>query len=216
MKWLSNYQQDVSKYVALGGGSGWKHILTEQGLWALLQYRIDFAVYHGSLPTVLKIPLRLLLMIWRKLIEITTGISLPCTAQIGPGLHLPHCGMRVVNARAVIGSDCCISQGVTIGISGCGEMRGVPVVGNRVYIGVNAVVAGKISVGDDVLIGANSLVNRDVPSHCTVLGVPAVVVSEKSSEEYLAAKKIKNRTNDKAVCHDAEENDSRRNAALIP
>src|SRR5690606_2511217 len=84
-----------------------------------------------------------------------------------------------------IGADCCISQGVTIGVSGRGEMRGVPVVGNRVYFGVNAVVVGKIYVGDDVLIGANSLVNRDVPEHCTVLGVPAVITSEKGSEGYL-------------------------------
>jgi serine O-acetyltransferase len=93
--------------------------------------------------------------------------------------------MRVVNGRAVIGADCCICQGVTVGVSGRGEKRGVPVIGDGVYFGVNAVVVGKISVGDDVLIAANSLVNRDVPSHCTVLGVPAAIVSEKGSEEYL-------------------------------
>lgn len=193
MKWLSDYQRDIDKYVALDGGSAWKCILSEQGLWALMQYRIDHAVYHSAMSPVLKFPLRLVLMLWRKLIEIATGISLPCTARIGPGLHLPHCGMRVVNARSVIGSDCCITQGVTVGISGRGEMRGVPVIGDRVYCGVNSVIVGKIFVGDDVLIGANSLVNRDVPPHCTVLGVPATVVSEKGSEEYLISRVSPNR-----------------------
>ena len=135
---------------------------------------------------MIKCPLRFLLTLWHKLIEITTGISLPCTVTAGPGLHLPHCGMRVVNSGVVLGADCCISQGVTIGVSGRGQRRGVPRIGDRVYFGVNAVVAGKIVIGDDVLIGANSLVNRDVPAHCTVLGVPAVVVSQKGSEGYLA------------------------------
>jgi serine O-acetyltransferase len=199
MKWLSDYRQDIRRCIALDGGPSWKHALLEQGLWALLQYRIEFAVYHSSIPSVIKFPLRVFLTIWRKLIEITTGISLPCTAQIGAGLHLPHCGLRIVNARAVIGSDCCICHGVTIGVSGRGEMRGVPVIGDRVYFGVNAVVVGKISVGDDVLIGANSLVNRDVPSHCTVLGVPATIVSEKDSAEYLGLLKRQNRTSNEAL-----------------
>lgn len=215
MKWLSDYQQDIDKYVALGGGSGWKHVLTEQGLWALLEYRIEFAVHHSLLPVVLKFPLRLLLLLWRKLVEMATGISLPCTAQIGPGLHLPHCGMRVVNARAVIGSDCCICQGVTIGISGRGEMRGVPTIGDRVYFGVNAVAVGKISIGDDVLIGANSLVNRDVPPHCTVLGVPAAIVSERGSEEYLGLRKTKNAPSNRAVHRAIERKQTTRNEELI-
>jgi serine O-acetyltransferase len=90
-----------------------------------------------------------------------------------------------VHGRARVGADCCISQGVTIGVSGRGEKRGVPVIRDRVYLGVNAVIVGKIDVGDDVVVGANSLVNRDVPPHTTVVGVPAVIVSQNGSEEYL-------------------------------
>lgn len=188
MNWLSDFRKDVACYTDLNGGSGWKQILTEQGLWASLQYRIEAAVYSSHLPAFLKFPLRVVLTIWHKCIEMMTGISLPCTAKIGPGLHLPHCGNRVVNASANIGAHCCICQGVTIGVSGRGQQRGTPVVGDRVYFGVNAVVVGKIQVGDDVVIGANSLVNRDVMSHCTVLGVPAVIVSRRGSEEYLRDK----------------------------
>jgi serine O-acetyltransferase len=185
MSWLADYRCDVRKYTLLNGGSAWKQMLLEQGLWALLQYRIEAAVYRSSLPRIIKAPVRMPLIAWHKAVEMTTGISLPCTAQIGPGLHLPHCGNRTVNAAAVIGSDCCLSQGVTIGVSGGGSTRGVPVIGDRVYLGVNAVVVGKISVGADVCIGANSLVNRDIPPHCTALGVPAVPINELGSEDYI-------------------------------
>lgn len=186
MSWRSDFSRDVAKYRRLNGGSALKQVLTEQGLWALFEYRISAAVYRSQLPTFIKWPLRLVLTLWHKMIEITTGICLPCTVVAGPGLHLPHTGLRVLNSGVVLGADCCVSQGVTIGVSGRGEKRGVPRIGDRVYFGVNAVVVGKIVVGDDVMIGANSLVNRDVPAHCTVAGVPANVVSQKGSEDYLA------------------------------
>jgi len=185
MSWWSDYRLDVKKYQALNGGGALKQILTEQGLWVLLQYRLEAAVYRSALPRLIKRPLQVVLIVWHKIIELSTGINLPCTARIGPGMHLPHCGYRIVNAGAEIGADCCLTQGVTIGISGRGERRGVPKIGNRVFIGANATVAGKIIIGDDVVIAANSLVNRDVPDHCTVVGVPATVVSDRGSEDYI-------------------------------
>ena len=185
MSWLSDYKRDLAKYTGSDGGSAWKAVLGEQGLWALLVYRIEASVYRSNMPSVIKSPARLMLTVCHKIIEILTGINLPCTARIGPGLHLPHCGQRVVNGAAVIGEDCCISQGATIGISGRGEQRGVAVLGDRVYVGVNAVVAGKITVGDDALIAANSLVIRDVAPMCGVMGVPAQVLNFKGSADYI-------------------------------
>ena len=184
----------------LNDGPAWKQVLTEQGLWVLLQYRIAAAVHRSTIPHWVKLPLRIALVAWHKLVEITTGINLPCEARIGPGLHLPHCGHRVVNAAAVLGADCCICPGASIGVSGHGNRRGVPVVGDRVYFGVNAVAVGKIAIGDDVCIGANSLVNRDVPSHCTVLGVPAVVVSRHGSEDYIRVTTGSTRIPDRQEC----------------
>jgi serine O-acetyltransferase len=125
-------------------------------------------------------------VIWQKIIEITTGISIPYTVTIGAGLYIGHYGTIILHPATRMGENCNISQGVTVGVSGRGEKRGVPVIGNRVYIGTNAVIVGKIVIGDDVVIGANSLVNRDVPSHCTVLGVPAVIVSQKGSSDYIS------------------------------
>lgn len=163
----------------------WKCVLSEPGAWAVLQFRLEGAVHRGRLPSIVRKPLRLALMVWHRLVEVSTGISIPSTVEIGPGLHLPHAGTIVLHGRTVVGSDCCITQGVTIGISGSGDRRGVPRLGDRVYIGANAVIVGNIRVGNDVVIGANSLVNRDVPDHCTVLGVPATVVSQRGSEDYL-------------------------------
>jgi serine O-acetyltransferase len=185
MSWFSDFRCDLRKYALLNDGAWWKQLLLEQGLWALLEYRIEAAVHRSQLPKMIKDPLRLLMLPWRKLVEITTGITLPCTAVIGPGLHLPHCGFRAVNASAIIGADCCISQGVTIGISGRGEGRGVPVIGDRVYLGANSVVVGRIVVGSDACIGANSVVTRNVSPHCTVIGIPAVPISDSGSEDYI-------------------------------
>jgi len=90
-----------------------------------------------------------------------------------------------MNRHAVFGNNCNISQGVTIGVSGRGEKRGVPVIGNNVYIGVNAVIVGKIKVGNNALIAANSLVNKDVPDNAVVMGVPAEIVNYNGSEGYV-------------------------------
>ena len=132
------------------------------------------SVYRSTLP--LKGPLLGLLYVWRKAIEITTGICLPHRAVIGPGLCLNHFGPIIVNKDAVIGADCDIAQCVTIGVSGHGARRGVPVIGNHVYIGPCATVSGKIVVGDGARISGNSLVISDVPPGALVSGVPARMI----------------------------------------
>ena len=159
--------------------------LTEQGLWALLQYRVASALYRSSLPHLVKWPLLILMAMWQKTVEIAAGITLPYQATIGPGLYIGHYGNIIVSPDAVIGHTCNLSQGVTIGVSGRGSRRGVPIVGNRVYIAAGAVVVGKITIGDDVVIAANSLVSMNVAAQTTVLGVPAQVISTHGSEAYL-------------------------------
>ena len=183
--WLSDYRRDIGRYKAYRNRRALTQLLTQQGLWALLQYRIASAVYRSSLPKFVRRPLLIFASAWQKLIEIVTGTSLPYTASIGPGFYVGHFGNIIVNGAAVIGSNCNISQGVTIGVSGRGERRGVPTIGDRVYIGANAVVAGKIFVGDDAVIGANSLVNSDLPASSTAVGVPAVIVDRCGSADYL-------------------------------
>lgn len=156
-----------------------------QGFWALFQYRLAHTIYNGFHIPGLRQVLLLLFLLWQKLIEMLTGISIPASAQIGHSFYIGHFGGIILNAKTVIGNNCNISQGVTIGISGLGEHRGAPVIGNDVYMGANAVIAGNIVVGNHVLIGACSLVNSTVPDFSVVLGVPAVIISQKGSDGYI-------------------------------
>lgn len=176
MSWLADYRRDVARYTGHGRRSGAQEMLVQQALWALLQYRIAAAVHRSSLAPAVRLPLLCALYAWRKAIEMSTGISLPHTAVIGPGLHIPHFGPVILNKGTVIGAGCDIHQGVTIGFSDRGGRAGVPTIGDRVWIGPNAVVAGPLTIGDHAMIAANSLVTRDVPAEAVVRGVPAEVV----------------------------------------
>ena len=183
MNFLTLISSDYKKYKKYGGNFITILFFT-QGFWASFQYRVAHAVHKMQIP-ILKQLLQLLCLIWQKIIEISTGISIPASAQIGHSFYIGHFGGIILNAKTTIGNNCNISQGVTIGVSGQGENRGVPKIGNNVYIGANVVIAGNIYIEDNVLIGACSLVNTNVTANSVMLGVPAVKVSEKSSEGYV-------------------------------
>lgn len=179
------FSKDIKRYKQYSHRGTLVLLLTQQGLWALCVYRLFNAIYRSKLPKIFKIVFLWIGTLKQKWIEIITGITIPYTATIGEGFYIGHHSGIIINARAVIGTHCNISQGVTIGVSGRGEHRGVPTIGNRVYMGANAVIAGAITVGDGAVIGANSLVVKDVPAGVTVVGVPAQVVSTKDSKEYI-------------------------------
>lgn len=103
------------------------------------------------------------------------GFSIECGC-FGPGLSIPHYGTIVVHSRARIGADCCIQAGVTIGVKKAGAPDAVPVIGDRCAIGTGAKILGPVRVGDDVTIGANAVVVRDIPDHAIAAGVPAKVI----------------------------------------
>ncbi len=182
---LKTFRTDLHKYKRYSGKTALNLIFTQQGLWAIFVYRINNSIFRADIPKLLKNTLLFIGMFFQKLTEIITGISIPYSAQIGDHFYIGHFGGIIINASAVIGNNCNISQGVTIGISGRGERRGVPIIGNNVYIGANAVVAGAISIGDNVVIGANSLVTDSIEANITVVGVPAKKISDNTSEDYL-------------------------------
>lgn len=174
---------DYRKYKKYGG-----HFLSivflTQGFWAVFQYRIAHFFYTLKIPIVRHL-LLLLSLLWQKLIEITTGISIPYSVSIGHSFYIGHFGGIIINAKSVIGNNCNISQGVTIGVSGRENSRGVPVIGDNIYIGANAVIAGKISIGNDCVIAANSLVVNTFEAGVTLVGVPAKIVNHNSSKGYI-------------------------------
>jgi serine O-acetyltransferase len=123
--------------------------------------------YERNIPTQ---PLRFLV---ERIIEITTGISIPAQAQIGQGLRIHHFGGIFIHSEAVIGERCTLYHAVTMG--DLGGHGGAPTIGRDVRIGAGAKLLGNITVGDHARIGANAVVLQSVPSGCLAVGVPAVV-----------------------------------------
>ena len=184
--WRSDFGADFARYREHRTGASMAIILaTEQGLWALLVYRAARGLHLSVLPGLLKAPLLAMAAVCEKVVEIVTGIALPHRAVIGPGLYIGHFGNIILHEDVVMGRRCNISQGVTIGVSGRGARKGTPRIGDRVYVATNAVVVGPISVGDDAMVAANSLVTRDVAPRTTVMGVPATKVKDRGSDGYL-------------------------------
>jgi serine O-acetyltransferase len=177
-------KSDYKKYKSYGG-SFFGIVFLTQGFWAAFQYRVASGISKKISVPLFRVPLMGLLILWQKCIEILTGISIPASARIGESFYIGHFGGIIIHPDAVIGSNCNISQGVTIGISGTNDNRGVPVISDNVYFGANAVVVGKITIGNNVLIGANSLVKSSLPDHAVALGVPAEIISYGGSNSYL-------------------------------
>lgn len=160
-------------------------VFFNQGFWAVFQYRIANYIHSKVRLQPFRIVFLGLMLLWQKVIEIVTGIAIPYSAQIGHSFYIGHFGGIIINANAKIGHNCNISQGVTIGISGQDERRGVPIIGDNVYIGVNSVVAGKITIESNVLIGACSLVTQSLPEYAVAVGVPASIISSNGSNGYI-------------------------------
>ncbi|NJN84051.1 MAG: serine acetyltransferase [Caldilineaceae bacterium] len=154
---------DYRRYRSTGQSSAIEVILFTQGLWASTVYRIARAIFlHVRIP-VLRQLLRLLSKFAQKLVEIITGISLPVGCEIDEGLYIGHFGPVILHPKTRMGKNCNLSQGITIGIVQSGEREGVPTLGDRVFVGPNAIVIGGITVGEDAAIGAGAIVTRSVP-----------------------------------------------------
>jgi serine O-acetyltransferase len=121
---------------------------------------------------LLRIPGEPLYQLLSTLVQILWGIEIPRRAKIGPGLYIGHFGGITVAADAVIGRNCNLSQQVTIGVSGEGALSGAPVIGDNVYIAPGARLFGRISVGNNVKIGANAVIHRDVPDRAIAVMDP--------------------------------------------
>lgn len=143
-----------------------------QGFWALVIYRFGRWRY-GVRPAWLRKILSAVYKVLFKLVQIVTGIELPCEVTIGRNFVIDHHGGIVISGYTRFGDNCRIRNGVCIGLS-CVSDPCAPVIGNNVDIGAGAKLLGRITIGDNVLIGANAVVVRDVPADCIAVGVPAV------------------------------------------
>jgi serine O-acetyltransferase len=144
---------------------------SRQGFWVMVPYR--FGRWRYSIRSrFLRMPFSFVYRVLKLASQILTGIDLPCEATVGRNFRIEHFGGIIISGDVVMGDDVVIRNGVTIGLKKIGE-PGSPVIGNRVEIGAGAKVLGRIHIGDDVQIGANAVVIRDVPPGHMAVGIPA-------------------------------------------
>lgn len=143
-------------------------ILTYAGFHALLAYRIAHWLKSFGVPFV---PRAI-----SQLARWLTGIEIHPSAKIGTGFFIDHGMGVVIGETAEVGDYVTLFQGVTLG--GTGKERGKrhPTLGNHVVVGAGAKILGGITIGDNVKIGANSVVLKNVSANSTVIGVPARVI----------------------------------------
>lgn len=145
----------------------------EQSIWAVWVYRFGRRVDVKPFGTVRQVYTAVYWLLFR-IVETITGISLPKDADIGPGLRIWHFGGIFIHPQAVIGKNCTLRQGVTIG----NRVEGgpVPTIGDNVEIGAYAQLLGGIRIGNNCKIGAMSVVLCDVPDGATAVGAPARII----------------------------------------
>lgn len=111
-----------------------------------------------------------------------SGIEIHPGAQIGKGLFIDHGSGVIIGETAVIGDNCTLYQGVTLGGTGKDTGKRHPTLGNNVMVGSGAKILGPFTIGDNSKIGAGSVVLKEVPPNSTVVGVPARVVRQENTE----------------------------------
>jgi serine O-acetyltransferase len=141
-------------------------LLTYPGVHAVWAYRVAHHMWTGSV----------LLKPWARVVSqiarFFTGIEIHPGAQIGRRFFIDHGMGVVIGETAEVGDDVLMYHQVTLGGRSRGRTKRHPTVGNRVLLGAGAKLIGPITIGDDVKIGANALVVKDVESGQTVVGIP--------------------------------------------
>lgn len=153
--------------------------LLSLGFWALQIYRFGHVRYRFK-SKLIRIALAIIHLPLYKLAEIICGVTIGVSAKIGKRLVIEHSGSIVIHGNAVIGDDCIIRQGVTIGNKRLDDPFGAPILGNKVNVGAGAKILGRVTIGDGADIGANAVVIKDVPAGAIAVGIPARIISRKA------------------------------------
>lgn len=114
-----------------------------------------------------------------------SGIEIHPGAQIGKGLFIDHGSGVIIGETAIIGDNCTLYQGVTLGGTGKDTGKRHPTLGNNVMVGSGAKILGPFTIGDNSKIGAGSVVLKEVPPNSTVVGVPGRVVRQENAEVHV-------------------------------
>jgi serine O-acetyltransferase len=143
-------------------------LLCYPGLHAILLHRLAHKLYQARVPLIPRVI--------SQFSRFLTGVEIHPGAKIGRRFFIDHGAGVVIGETAEIGDDCLLYQGVTLGGTGNEKGKRHPTLGNHVVVGTGAKVLGSIRIGDDVKIGAGSVVVHPVPEGSTVVGIPGRVV----------------------------------------
>ena len=157
-------------------------VLCYPGFQAILMHRLSHRLYRAQVP--------LLPRVLSQISRFFTGIEIHPGARIGRRFFIDHGMGVVIGETSEIGDDCLFYQGVTLGGTGNEKGKRHPTLGNRVVVGTGAKILGSIRIGDDVKIGAGSVVVHPVPDKSTVVGIPGRVVRTRDSNGVLEHGKL--------------------------
>ncbi len=146
--------------------------LRSQGYKYVLYMRLSKYFYSKKLCFPIYVLCRMML----RRCKIKYGIDIPCHTKIGKGLLISHFGGIFFHENAIIGDNCFILNGVTVG-NNC-RTDDAPVIGDSVFIGTGAKIIGDVKVGNNVKIGANAVVVKDIPDN-SIVGAPLGVILNK-------------------------------------
>jgi serine O-acetyltransferase len=180
------FRSDIERLRRYGARSSTLRLLFDNpGLWACACYRAGNWLQRNRLPFGLRHLVLVFYHLWWQNVQLCTGISIPPDCRIGPGLYIGHFGQIILHHDVVIGRDCNLSQGVTLGLGSKGDRWGVPTLGDRVYIAPGAKVIGPIHLADGTVVGANAVVVKDTAENAVVVGVPAREISREGSGRFI-------------------------------
>jgi len=168
----ADYEADLKRYPR-------RPFLKEQSVWAICVYRFGRRLDMRKPGFVRKLGEKWYWLVYR-FVETLTGISIPKSVEIGPGLRIWHFGNIFVHKDVKIGARCTLRQGVTIGNRK--EGGPVPVMEDDVELGAYAQVLGGVRIGTGAKVGAMSVVLCDVPAGATAVGVPAKVIAARGEK----------------------------------
>lgn len=185
LEMLAFLRADIDRYVILRHRAWWIELLANQGLWVMTRYRFSrWVMLYVHVPVVRQL-LRAFCFVAQKIVEVMTHCEVPDHAELGPGVFMPHAYCIVLHKDVQIGKTATISQDVTIGASGRKGKRGVPYIGDRVYIAPGARAFGSIVIESDVAIGANAVVTKSLPKNAVAVGIPAKVISYNGTQDLI-------------------------------
>jgi serine O-acetyltransferase len=157
-------------------------VLCYPGFHAILLHRLAHKLYQAGMPLIPRVI--------SQTSRFLTGIEIHPGARIGRRFFIDHGSGVVIGETTEIGDDCLLYQGVTLGGTGNEKGKRHPTLGNRVVVGTGAKVLGSIRLGDDVKVGAGSVVVHPVPDKSTVVGIPGRVVRTRGENGVLEHGKL--------------------------